>query len=141
MAAIAHKLLFAVFAFALTAAADQARDVLKAINHVATALTGGNPSDAMLPFDKSCPNYTTIQNNFIGLTDVYQVSNEANVMDEQDLPTETTLTLQWTLNLTNKGTHENINRTAEVHLRLRSERGRWKIIEFSPVDLFNLAAK
>ena len=140
MAAIARKL-FLACAFAVTAVADQAHDVLRVINHVATALTDGNPSDAMVPFDKSFPNYTALQNDFIGLTDAFQLSNEADVTDEDDSPAETTLTLQWTLNLTNRSTNENLSRKAEIHVRLRNERGKWKIFDFSPAEFFNPAAK
>ena len=141
MAAIARRILLAAVVSAAALAADQAHDVLRAINHVATALTGGNPADAMIPFDKSCPNYTSLQDDFIGLTDGYQLSNEADVTDEADSPTETTLTLQWTLSLENKSTGENLTRKAEIHVRLRNESGKWKIVGFSPADFFNLAAK
>jgi hypothetical protein len=141
MAVIARKLLLAAMMSAATVAADQAHDVLRTINHVASALTGGNPADAMISFDKSCPNYTSLQDDFIGLTDGYELSNEADVTDEADSPTETTLTLQWTLSLTNKSSSENLTRKAEIHVRLRKENGKWKIVDFSPADFFNLAAK
>ncbi len=133
--------MLAALVSAVTLAADQAHDVLRAINHVATALTGGNPADAMIPFDKSCPNYTSLQDDFIALTSGYELSNEADVTDEADSPKETTLTLQWTLSLTNKSTSENLTRKAEIHVRLHNENGKWKIVDFSPADFFNPGAK
>jgi hypothetical protein len=141
MAVIARRLLFAALALTIPAAADQAHDVLQAINRVATALTDGDPAGAMAPFDKSYPSYAILQKNFIGLTAAYQLTNEASVTDEQDSADDATLTMQWTLNLTNKSTSATLTRSAEVHVRLHSENGKWKIVEFSPTDLFDPAAK
>ena len=141
MAAIARKLLFAAIAFTIPAAADQAHDVLQAINRVATALTDGDPAGAMAPFDKSYPSYATLQKNFIGLMAAYQLVNEAAITDEQDSADGTTVTMQWTLNLMNKSTGAILTRDAELHIRLHSESGKWKIVEFSPTDLFDPAAK
>ena len=116
--------------------ADQPHDVLQVINQVATALTENNPSDALIPIDKSLPNYNTLENEFIGLTSAYLITNEVEVLDEDDSADQTLLTLRWALTLASKETGESNARSAEVRVRLRSQKGKWKIVELSPVDIF-----
>ncbi|MGA8028510.1 MAG: hypothetical protein WB992_15305 [Bryobacteraceae bacterium] len=129
---------FALFLLlACSARADQAAAVLEQINHVARALSDGNPADAMTPFDKSLPQYETLRNYFSGLTDAYQLTNEATVTDEQDAENETKLKLQWTMTLTEPSTSLSRQRTGEIQVRLLLKNGKWKIIELSPIDFFN----
>jgi hypothetical protein len=116
---------------------DRAPSVLATINHVATALTGDNASDAMMPFDKSFPKYAKLRDCFSGLTDSSQLVNEVDLVDEQDSGTQSNLTLEWTVTLTNKTTLQTERRSGEIHARLKLEDGKWKIVDFSPIDLFN----
>ena len=136
MAAIAPKLALLLAATAFATQADQAQDVLRAVSRISTALTDNNPSDAMTPFDKSTPGYTTLESEFASLTNAYSIANEIQVLDEGDSPTETRLTLRWSLNLTNVQSSASTRKTSEVHVRLRLEKKKWKIVEFSPVDFF-----
>lgn len=117
--------------------ADRAADVLAQLNHVATALTDGNGLDAMSPFDKSFPDYQKLSNYFDGLTSSFQLVNEAKIADEQDTDTETKLTVDWTLTLTDLATGHSEQRTGEIDVRLILKDGKWKIVGFSPIDLFN----
>jgi hypothetical protein len=117
--------------------ADQSHDVLAKINYVAAALAAGNPIDAMTPFDRSFANYVKLRDYFSGLTDSSQLVNEVDVTDEQDLATESNVTAAWTLTLTNKSTFQTERRTGEIHIRLTLQNGKWKIIDFSPLELFN----
>jgi zona occludens toxin (predicted ATPase) len=136
MAVIARKLVLLFAAAAVAAHADQAQDVLRAVNQIASALTDGSPSDAIAPFDKSVVGYETLENEFVGLTNAYQIANEVEVLDEDDSPGESKLTLRWTITLTNIQSSESSRKSAEVHVRLRLQKKQWKIVEFSPVDLF-----
>ncbi len=116
--------------------AGQAQDVLRAINGVASALTDGDPSGAMTPFDKSAAGYETLANEFSSLTNAYSIANEVDVVDEEDGAEETSVTLHWILTLTNIESSQSNRKAAEVHARLRLENKKWKIVEFSPLDLF-----
>lgn len=137
MAVTAPKLaLLLAVLLASGAAADQPHEVLQAVDQVAGALTAGNPSDAMSSFDKSMADYETLENDFAGLTAAYQITNEADILDEEDSASESQLTLRWVLTLTNRATSESTSKTAEVHVRLRLQKRKWKIVGFSPVDLF-----
>lgn len=127
--------------FTAPSRADRAADVLAQLNHVATALTDGNALDAMSPFDKSFADYEKLSNYFAGLTSAFQVINEVKVEDEQDTETETKLTVSWTLTLTDLGTGYSEQRSGEINVRLILKDGKWKIVDFSPIDLFNPAQK
>ncbi len=123
--------------FGLPLKADRAQDVLSTINYVATALAGDNATDAMTPFDKSFPKYAKLRDYFAGLTDGWQIVNEIDVTDEEDSATQSNVTVQWTMTLTNKTTFQTERRSGEIHVRLALKHGKWKIVDFSPIDFFN----
>ena len=147
MAAIARKFiasramqtaacLLSLLVAAVPVCADRAADVRAAVSYVATALTSGNPADAMTPFDKSFANYEKLSNYFQGLS-AYQVNNEVNVVDEQDTDTESKVVVNWTLTLTDLGTDATEQRTGEIHVHLALKGGKWKIVDFAPISLFD----
>jgi hypothetical protein len=136
MAVIGPRLCFLFGLAAFTTTADQPHDVLQAINQVANGLTSGNPADALGPFDKSLPNYVTLENEFIGLTQSYLITNEVDVLDEEDSAGDTKLTLRWAITLANKESNDSNSHAAEVHVHLQLKNGKWKIIELSPIDIF-----
>lgn len=117
--------------------ADRAADIRTQISYVATALTSGNAADALTPFEKSSANYEKLSGYFQGLT-VYQIENEVDITDEDDTKsTETKVTVDWALTLTDLATNRTDRRTAEINVRLVLKDGKWKIAEFSPIDIFN----
>jgi hypothetical protein len=107
------------------------------VSYVASALTAGNAADAMAPFDRSFAEYEKLRGYFSGLTGAFQLTNQLEVTEEQDSRDEATLTLEWTLTLTDAQTGYMINRNATVHARLMPQGGTWKIVEFSPIELFD----
>lgn len=117
---------------------DQASDLRDVLQRVATGLTDENPSDALKPFDRSLSTYDKLSGYFDGLTSSYQITNEVNVVDEQDSADQITATVDWTITLgdkTNLGVQD--SRYREIHVRMIRDKKRWKIVEFSPIDLFN----
>lgn len=54
------------------------------VSYVASALTAGNPADAMSPFDKSFDGYEKLRGYFSGLTSAFQLTNQLEVTEEQD---------------------------------------------------------
>lgn len=144
MAAIAHSSKCAPWAlvfgllFALPASPDQSSDIRAALQRIATGLSEGNPADALKEFDPSFPNYDRLRDDFEGLTAGYQLTNEINIVDEQDTPNQTDAVVDWTLtlgNLTNPGIQD--SRNQRIQVRFVRRKNHWKIIEFSPIDLFN----
>ena len=118
----------------LQAASNSER--LRPINDVATALSAGNPVAAMAAFDKSLSDFDQLSARFTALTAAFDLNNEIDVEDEQDSPSAADLTLQWTLTLTSQ-TNDTEHRTAEIHARVGLRDGKWKIVAFSPIDLFD----
>ena len=118
-------------------APDRSTDIRRRISDIATALTAGNPAQAMSPFDKSYSNYEKLSDYFTGLTGAFQVTNEVDVTDEQEGPSETTLTVHWVLTLTDLATNYTENRTADIDVRLIQKDGKWRIADFAPIEIFN----
>jgi hypothetical protein len=117
--------------------AERADDIRARIAYVASSLSAGNPADAMSPFDKSFGNYDKLSSYFQMLTSSFEVHNELDVVDEQDTPTNTKLTVTWALTLTDLGTGSSKRRNEDVSVRLQLKDGKWKIVDFSPITLFD----
>jgi hypothetical protein len=140
-------LLFLLLAATLPLHADRAADVRAQITYVASALGNGNPSDALGPFDKSYKDYGKLRDYFQALTTGFEVTSEVEVLDEQDEETETRLLVNWTLTLANSRTATDLNassserRSMNVNIRLAPKKGKWKIVDLSPVEIFNPQGK
>lgn len=118
-------------------AADRPGEVREQVTYVASALSNGNASDALGPIDKSLTDYVKLRDYFIGLTQAYGVSSEVTIKDEDDGEKETKLVVEWRLTLTDATTSLSTQRTSDVNLRLVQKNGRWKIVDLSPIELFN----
>jgi len=123
------------FAFGTPLRADRAADLRSQISHIATALTAGNAADAMAPFDSSFADSEQLSRYFQGLA-VYQIDNEIDVLDEQDTENAATLTVSWSLTLTDRVTGATQRRNAEIKVRFLEKNGKWKIVDFSPIGIF-----
>ncbi len=93
----------ALFTAAAPLCADPSADIRAQVSYIATALTSGNPTDAMTPFDKAFSDYDKLSRYFEGLG-AFQVQNEIDFIDEQDSETEARLTVHWGLTLTDQAT-------------------------------------
>ena len=117
--------------------ADDSADARAPLSAIATALSGSSPSEAMAPFDKSYPEYETLRSYFEGLTSASQISSEIDVTDEQDAPSEIKLVVHWALTLQDSSTNYTENRAADIDVRLVKQSGKWKIVGFNPIGIFN----
>lgn len=122
---------------AVVSRADDPADARAQLSSVATALSADNASDAMTAFDKSYPKYEVLSNYFGGLVNAFQITNEIDVTDEQDAPSEIKLTVHWAMTLQGLQTNYTENRAADIEVRLIRQHGKWKIAAFSPIDIFN----
>ncbi len=119
------------------ARADQAADARSKLEVIARGLSEGNPADAISPFDKSYPSYDKLSGYFGGLTDAFQIVNEIDVVDERDTDAETTLTVRWTMTLSDLGSNYTERRTGDIQARLVLKGRKWKIVEFAPIEIFD----
>ena len=117
------------------AQADEAANVRAKLGQIANALTTKNPADAMTPFSKSYANYSKLRDDFVALTNTYAIANEVDVVEEQDSEKEVTATVRWAITLNDTGNGN--QRSAEIHVRLTREKNKWKIVDFSPIDIFD----
>ncbi len=129
-------------AMLLTAAAsgllaDQSAEVRSRLSEIATSLTAGDPAGAMAPFSKSFPNYQRLREDFSGLTNAFSIVNEVDVIDEADSKAESVVTVNWAITLTNPQNKFNTQHSAEIHVRFIREKGNLKIVEFSPIAIFD----
>jgi hypothetical protein len=123
--------------FALTCQAQGNQDLRNRLSDIAMALSAGNPSIAMEPFDKSFNNYEKLSGYFTALTNAYQVASELEVTDEQDAADRIKLSVRWTLHLTDAQTNDTENRSADLTLQWVRKKSKWMIINLTPIDLFN----
>jgi hypothetical protein len=143
MAAIGRSATWPVlllFCHAAIGQTGQSADARRCIGSVATALTAGDPADAMSNFDKSFAGYEKLSSYFAALTSSFELGNEIDVTDEQDSATETKLTVHWALSLTGVESRHAETRSGDLNVRLVRKGGKWKIVDFSPIELFNPAA-
>jgi hypothetical protein len=137
MEVIGRRAILLLWLSGAACAGDQPQDVLRVINHVTTALADGDAASAMTVFDKSFKDYAILQGYFVALTSAYLISNEADVLDEEDTPTESKLTLRWSLKLTSTTSDVTSRRTNETTVQLAQKNGKWKIVDLQPIDLFD----
>ena len=121
----------------LSALGDQVAHMRTQMTQIATALSDGNADDAMSSFDKSFANYDKLRNYFEALANSFRLSNELEITDEEDSENETKLIVQWTLTITDPATNSSDTRDAELKVRLVRAGKKWKIVDFSPIELFN----
>ncbi|HEX4230658.1 MAG TPA: hypothetical protein VHZ07_18425 [Bryobacteraceae bacterium] len=118
--------------------ANQAAEALATVNYIASALSDDNPADAMTPFEKSFPDYDKLAGYFEGLVDRALVTSSVQVVDEQDHDQSTDLTIQWTMDLSNRSMNGlTEDRTGELHVHLVKKKGKWKIASLSPISFFD----
>jgi hypothetical protein len=137
MAVTALKRVALLLVFAAALAAQQSKAIYHEVSQVATALTSGNPSDAMTPFDKSFAGYDQLRDYFIALSNVYQTMNEIEIMEQEIGENDATLKIQWTLTLTSLADGISQTRSEEVTVKLHQKKYQWRIVDFSPIELFN----
>ena len=141
MAVIGRRTLFTAAALLLLSGspllADRAADIRSQICYIATSLGNGSAADALTPFDKSYVDYEKLSSYFQGLT-ALQIENEVDVTDEDDTSdTETKVTVTWAITLTDISSSHTDHRSADINIRLVLKGRKWKIVEFSPIDIFN----
>lgn len=121
----------------LPAQSDRSREVRAEITYVASALASGNPTDALGKFDKSAPDYDRLSDYFAALTNSYDLTSQVEILDENDAETESTLKVNWALELTDRASNTSTRRSTDVTVRLKQNKGKWKIVALTPVEFFN----
>jgi hypothetical protein len=117
--------------------ADQPSQIRSQLEVVARGLSAGDPAAAISPFDKSYADYDKLSNYFGGLTNAFQIVNEIDVVDEQDTEAEIKATVHWTITLSDLGSNYTERRVGDIQVQLVLKDHKWKIVEFSPIEVFD----
>lgn len=128
-----------MLALCSSARADDSADARDQISHIANALSEGNAAGAMAPIDKSFAKYDKLRDYFAGLTAAFQIVNGIEISDEQGETAQITLSVHWDLTLTDLQTNYTENRAADLNVKLSKVKGKWKIMDIEPIDIFNPA--
>ena len=117
--------------------ADQTADVRSQVEAIARGLSAGDPAAAMSPFDKSYAHYDKLSDDFGGLTAAFDIVNNIDVVDEEDTAADSKLSVHWTITLSDLQSHFTEQRAGDINVRLVLKDRKWKIVEFSPIDVFD----
>jgi hypothetical protein len=120
----------------LTHAADDSSDARAQVAALAEALSSGDAAQAMTHFTKSLTDYDKLRRYFEGLA-AFQVENQLEFTDEEEAGKDIALTITWDITLTDLGTDRSRRRTGEIHAKLAQVDSKWRIVEFTPLDIFN----
>ena len=126
-----------LFLSAACVSAQQSRAVREQVAHVASALSAGHPQEALDPFDKSFEGYSRLRTYFTGLTDAYTIVNEMDITDEQIENREATLTIHWTMTLSDMASGLSESREEDLTVKLAVKKYDWEIVDISPLEFFN----
>jgi hypothetical protein len=124
----------AVCAFAARSQASS--DARAQVTAVAEALSSGDAALAITHFAKSFRDYEKLRRYFEGLA-AFQVENQLDITDEEDSGNSVLLTITWDITLTDVATDRSTRRTGDIHAKLTLIDSKWRIVEFSPLDIFN----
>jgi len=117
--------------------ADDSADIHRVIGDMANAISAGEVSQAMSGFSKKYANYDKLSDDFDALTSAYFVENTVAFTDEEVSATEASVSVHWDLALTTKQSGFTKNRSADVTVKLVREGKHWRIMELSPIALFD----
>jgi len=117
--------------------AQQSRAIRDQVAHVGTALSSGNPEEAMTPFDKSFDNYSRLSDYFSALTNAYTLTNDLEITDEAIDKHEATLTIHWIMTLSDLKTGLSEVRVQDLTLKLSMKKYDWRIISIAPLTFFD----
>jgi hypothetical protein len=137
MAATGLKYFALLVLLAATLSAQQSKAIYRQVATVATSLTAGSASEAMMPFDKSFDGYEKLRDDFNALVSAYQLVNQIEILEQDIVATEATLTVRWVLTMNDPVTALGETRTQDVIVKLSFLRYQWRIVGFSPIDLFD----
>jgi hypothetical protein len=137
MAVTVLKGLALLLVLAGSLAAQQSKAIYRQVANVASALTNGNAADAMTPFDKSFAGYVRLRDDFIALTNGYQMVNQIEILDQDITPGEATLTVNWVLTLSDPASGLSETRAHDVIVKLSFLKYQWRIVSFAPLELFD----
>ena len=137
MRAIARNLVIVAAAAAVLGLADTHSDVLELFASMTSALSDDNPAGFMKAFDKNMPDYDKLAGYVDGLIREAEVSASIEPIKDEGDDVKRSVDLDWTLQIRSRQmAGPMVERHQAVHVELAKQKKHWRIVSFTPVDLF-----
>ena len=134
--AVLVSVLFALCAGVVIA--DAPADALKAVADATAALVNDDSQGFLDQFDRNMPGYAALRTEVEGLLGASDVGSTVDVISNDGDANKRTLTLDWVLVLSEKGSATGGKETRRGVVKCQAERrGKvWKITALEPVEFF-----
>jgi hypothetical protein len=116
---------------------DEAREIWDVLTRLAAALSQGNLTEFLEPFDRSMAGYQILEANAWALLRQYEVQSSIELLRQESGGAARTVELDWFLQLEEQRDAGAVTRRRErVHCRLEKRGKKWKITGIDPVAFF-----
>ena len=118
-------------------AADSAREVLDLVADLASALSAGNVSLFLKPFDPKMPGYAKLRENVTGLIAQGEVQSLSDPLEDEGDDRRRVVQFNWTLRLARGPQSASFARREQVvKCTVEKQGGKWRIVELAPIEFF-----
>ena len=105
---------------------------------LASALSQGDPDDAMAVFDKSIKDYEQIETNIEALAEQTDILCAIDIVTDNESAGVHKLDVDWFMQLKTAANSETLERRRErVNIEMRQISGKWKITALSPLKILD----
>jgi hypothetical protein len=124
-------------AAAVLGVADTHSDVLELFASMTSALSDDNPAGFMKAFDRNMPDYDKLSGYVDGLIREAEVSASIDPTKDEGDDVKRSVDLDWTLQIRSRQmAGPLVERQKTVHVELVKQKKHWRIVSFTPLDLF-----
>ena len=118
-------------------ALPEASSLLDLFASMAQALSAGNPSDFLAPFERSMPGYQKLESQVFALLSQAEVASSVELVQDQGDDQRRRVELDWILEIRSHlpaGPSEHRRQLLKAGLARRGKS--WKIVSFEPLSFF-----
>jgi hypothetical protein len=131
-----RTILFAIAALPL-GAADPAQQVWDVLTGMASALSSGDASGFLHPFDRGMKGFEDLRVAVTGLLTLAEIESTIEPVENTGDANSRTVRVDWALRLVGTSDLQRVtDRQATVTMRFERQHGKWKITAFEPASLF-----
>jgi len=118
-------------------AADSAREVLDLVADLASALSSGNVSLFLKPFDPKMPGYAKLRENVTGLIAQGEVQSLIDPLEDEGDDRRRVAQFNWTQRLARGPQSASFARREQVvKCTVEKQGGKWRIVDLEPIEFF-----
>jgi hypothetical protein len=117
--------------------AEPPEQIVDLLTSMSSGLSGGNAAAFLDAFDRSMPQFETLQANIIGLINQADLLSSIEIVSDQGDDNRRQLELDWFLQIRSKlATGPLERRRDKVTCRVERKKERWKVVSLEPVKFF-----